>query len=459
MNPFNWNSVTFSKATVEAITTNPTDCRLLRGNENLFSKVEDLDSTEPDKKESAIKQVKEEVRALSAQWLKMQNVCALMGAGASRYVTGFVGSEMYGRIKKIIEKRESQKHITEIEKYSSDVSNIGKDFETFLSQLVSIDKLIRNGNKPLDKLEIDIKNAKLEKNDFSKLILDIERAITVLCNVVPTSDTAEEPTPHDVFVSKLVARDPQQGRGKIFTTNYDTLIERALDRMGIEYLDGFIGTVKRRFDPSVYDLDFYYPGEISEGRVRRYDKVLHLYKIHGSINWRRVTPNFGNPYGISYSSTRIPLESEALEKPALIDSILTDEQLSILPTSGKYGESITMPYAHLFRSFAQALKSPQTVCFVIGYSGWDSHVNQIIEDALTNPGFVCIIVNPSLTDWSKELLKADCCGRVYAFEGEWGKFEWFATEVLPNVEIMKTDMAIAKTFRELQKYRIDKEKE
>jgi hypothetical protein len=261
--------------------------------------------------------------------------------------------------------------------------------------------------------------------------------------------------PQEAFLAKLVARDPQQGRARIFTTNYDTLIEQAMDRLGIIYSDGFSGIVHRRFNPTAYDLDFYYPGEVSEGRVRRYDKVIQLYKLHGSINWRSSTLQAGDPFGIHFDSRPLPNEEKVLKEPNLLDSALgeTEASLGILPISTKYGETLTMPYAHLFRLMFASFKEPQTVCFIIGYKGWDKHINRIVEDSLTNPSFNCVFVDPSLSEWAKALLNADYCGRVYAFEGEWGKFENFAINVFPDVEMLKTDLMIAKTMRDLEKIR------
>ena len=62
--------------------------------------------------------------------------------------------------------------------------------------------------------------------------------------------------------------------------------EQAIERLGIQYFDGFSGRANARFDPSVYGLDIHYPGEVAEGRVRRFDKFLHFYKLHGSIHWQ-----------------------------------------------------------------------------------------------------------------------------------------------------------------------------
>ena len=63
----------------------------------------------------------------------------------------------------------------------------------------------------------------------------------------------------------------------------------------------------RRFNPAAYDLDYYFPGGVGEGRVRRYHKVVRLYKLHGSINWRRCPDASAlSPYGIRYEPGLLP---------------------------------------------------------------------------------------------------------------------------------------------------------
>ena len=109
-----------------------------------------------------------------------------------------------------------------------------------------------------------------------------------------------------------------------------------------------------------------------------------------------------------------------------------------------------MPFAHLFRSFGQALEQPQTVLFIIGYSGWDAHINQVVQDALTNPGFTCVILGPTTSKWASTLTRADYTGRVYCVAGEWGTFEFFALQVLPDLEVLRTEIAVARTLRELR---------
>ena len=228
-----------------------------------------------------------------------------------------------------------------------------------------------------------------------------------------------------------------------------------MDRLGIFYWDGFSGSVSRRFNPATYALDLHYPGEATEGPVRKYDKVLQLFKLHGSINWRRSDTVTQNPYGVVFDTRPIPTEPQVKDSQENSEDLLStvfnsSQRLAILPTAAKYGESLPMPFAHLFRAMAQALQEPQTVLFVLGYSGWDTHINQVIQDALTNPGFTCVIIDPSPTDWARNLTKADFCGRIYSFGGEWGKFEFFAAEIMPDLEVLRTDIEIARTLKDLR---------
>ncbi|MCX8112196.1 MAG: hypothetical protein N3E49_03220 [Bacteroidia bacterium] len=63
-------------------------------------------------------------------------------------------------------------------------------------------------------------------------------------------------------------------------------------------LDGFVGMQCRVFRLEVYEQDLYFPVETTEGRIHRFDRVLHLYKLHGSITWKASKPTLENPYGI-----------------------------------------------------------------------------------------------------------------------------------------------------------------
>lgn len=424
---------------------------VFRGQENWLRR---LNSAEPDT-------LIQETKALIARWLKMQNVCVLGGAGMSYYVGGFVGSGLLTRIQELLKGTAAGKTLEKALAFASDPSAVSKEFESLLSQLSG---LVAFGSElsPLDKLPVMELFAKagFDTDELTLLIRYMEASIAIICDMTlpasPLTLSDAELNAHEVFVAKLVGRDPQQGRARVFTTNYDTLLEQAMDRLGVIYCDGFSGTVERRFNPASYDIDFHYPGETTEGRVRRYDKVLQLYKLHGSVTWTRSAPTFSEPFGVGFRQPRFPsfdslTKATLEERTKTLDAAFPENSgLAILPTASKYGQTLAMPYAHLFRSFSHALRQPQTVLFVIGYSGWDSHINQLIEDALSNPGFTCVLIDPVPSRWARRVLAADYSGRVYCFGGEWGRFEVFTSQLMPDLDVLETDLQIAKTLRNLQ---------
>ncbi|MGD0651489.1 MAG: SIR2 family protein [Verrucomicrobiia bacterium] len=62
---------------------------------------------------------------------------------------------------------------------------------------------------------------------------------------------------------------------EIFTTNYDLLLEEAMEESRVPYFDGFAGSRRAFFDPHAIEED---PLPARWARV---------WKLHGSINWRQ----------------------------------------------------------------------------------------------------------------------------------------------------------------------------
>lgn len=185
---------------------------------------------------------------------------------------------------------------------------------------------------------------------------------------------------HEELMRRILLRPTTLPRCKVFTTNYDLLLERALDNLGVLYFDGFLGTLDRTLRTESYHYDLYYPGETTEGRVSRVDRVLHLYKMHGSINWRRR----------STASLDVSIRHTVPE-----DSEYGD--VMIYPSPLKLAEMNGYPYSEMFRHFSSHINQPQSVLFSIGYSFQDAHINRLIYQALSIPSFVLIIVVPGIS--------------------------------------------------------------
>lgn len=449
-------------------------CWLLRGRGNylIHRRQSWLQTGEDDDRRRELRsEMMQEVRALFARWLRMQNIVVLTGAGTSVCAGGRLGKDLLSGARELLRGRPTA---ALLDRLVSCCDEAKLNFEEFLSYLSAVRRCLRGSvssfNKPFAvSLPCDGDGPEpLTLAGLDGLIADLEMAIAAMCSPRLTprdlADPQSEANPHLAFVGKIVSRDARLSRAKLCTLNYDTLFEQAMDLLHVLYADGFTGRVERHFNPASFDLDYYFPGQIAEGRVRRYDKFLHLYKLHGSVDWRKSDAAPENVHGVTWCGKALINEGDVREGRAQLEQVFAGHcvgpteclgdgnhlGLGILPTSGKYGETIAMPYAHLFRLFAQAVQSPNTVLLVMGYSGWDEHVNRIIEDALTNPSFTIVIVDVRLSDWAKRMLRSDRCERAYALVGEWGKFERFAVDVLPDVEQMETQIEVAKQLRQLR---------
>jgi len=274
--------------------------------------------------------------------------------------------------------------------------------------------------------------------DFEATADDLQKAIRyatkTLADTVRLPVEGKERGLHAfrMFCRKVLTRPLNLRRACIFTLNYDTLLEQAADAEGVVLVDGFNGTLKRVFRPETYDQDLYFPAQTTEGRVHRYDRVLHLYKLHGSLTWSSEEPGLDNPYGVA-----------AWPEPK-------SECPLIYPTPSKFGEVLGMPYAELFRRFAASVVRPQSTLFVIGYGFGDEHVNAIIRQALAVPSFTLVIVDPSPgSDFAIQLRELDD-SRVGILSGmTLGTFAGFVRHALPDLREDEIQAKVHETWRAL----------
>lgn len=269
--------------------------------------------------------------------------------------------------------------------------------------------------------------------DLDKCILHATHALARACRL-PITGRENGLTTLRILLRKLLTRPLNLKRVNVFTLNYDTLIEQASDAEGIVLLDGFVGTHRRIFRPESYEQDLYFPAETTEGRVHRFDRVLHLYKLHGSISWVTDRPTSDNPYGVT---------AKAFD---------TDRSRSLLvyPTPAKYGETLGMPYSELFRRFAAMLVRPQSVLFVVGYGFGDEHVNSIIRQALAVPSFTLVVVDPRPKSEFVSKLREQKDHRIWIAEGPTlGTLSGFAYNLLPDLRDEEIRKKVVATHRAL----------
>ena len=183
----------------------------------------------------------------------------------------------------------------------------------------------------------------------------LDRAICdCVCSLVsaplPRSDT-----PYHVLASWIQAI-PRDKPVEIFTTNYDLLLEQALEERGVPYFDGFVGS-----HSAFLDLESMAEDDLPPRWTR-------LWKIHGSINWWMTAQN------------KIRRSRDLVE----------GEQLLIYPSHLKYDQSRQMPYYAMLDRLRVFLRSDQCVLLTCGYSFGDEHINAYIGQGLAgNPNAAC----------------------------------------------------------------------
>ena len=308
------------------------------------------------------------------------------------------------------------------------------NLEEYLTRLQTWRAAVTDSTSQLT-LVLDSGTLVLNKIHVDQLILELDRALTSLCDL-PLPETIEPLKHHRRFIKKTLTRPLNLRRANLFTLNYDTLLEQAADAEGAVLVDGFVGTLRRVFRPESYDLDFYFPAQTTEGRVHRFDRALHLYKLHGSITWHRTTEDWQNPYGLFAT---------------FFDETRADDDVLIYPTPLKYGQTLGLPYSELFRRFSSSIAQPQSVLFTIGYGFGDDHVNSLIRQALAIPSFTLVIVDPAPSSQFVKKLKDANDERVWIVGGwELGTFENFVDKLLPDLREEEITANVMKTYGSLQ---------
>lgn len=313
------------------------------------------------------------------QYLEVRNLSILIGNGCSiplgAPLIGDVASLVPEFLKSPFSLADSSKQSQALETLDVFLPKAGKiGIEPLLTALANIqanEKLLRR-TSAVDGEEVTAEDARCLEQLLKKWLF-------LRCKTVSDAPDADLKF-HEELLRRVLLRSTTLPRAKIFTLNYDLVIERALDNLGVLYFDGFLGTINRTLRTESYHYDLYYPGETTEGRVTRVDRVLHLYKLHGSINWRRhgtqgadVIIRHGRPDDAEYGD------------------------VMIYPSPLKVTEMNGYPYSEMFRHLSVQIHQPQSVLMVIGYRFQDSHVNRLIYQALSIPSFVLVIVTPSLS--------------------------------------------------------------
>ena len=273
-----------------------------------------------------------DLRLALGQNFKLDHICFLFGNGCSIYA--------------------GSKSTTEFK--MSDVVDEDK-----LSEIKTvIDKISDKGTE-------EQLNALLTIQEFYHIVGDEkEEIVATLINAIKehllktyvNSVKYRELNLHEAMLMKLRSFG-SLGKVNLYTTNYDLAFEYILDKLGVEYANGFTGFVNRKFDPKSLQAA----------------KTAKLVKIHGSVNWvfderdkviKEIQPRFSDDGTVDVADS---------------------EHVLIYPTAQKLYQTYNAPYSELMRSMLDGFESQRNVILVLGYRYADEHINEILFKAVANP--------------------------------------------------------------------------
>lgn len=246
---------------------------------------------------------------------------------------------------------------------------------------------------------------------------------------------------YQAFYRKLSQRSRSLPRPAVATTNYDLFNEIAMDRLGVPYINGFMGSVERIFNPASFRYTIAQRLDTSSQRWTSLDNLVYFLKLHGSLNWH------------STNTGLFPVEERPLSESADRGAGL------IYPTPAKQNASFAAPYSDMFREFQSKVVQEQSALVVVGYSFGDEHVNNIIYQALTVPTFRLVIFTKPEVDGESgnaHVKQLQDLGdpRIWIIgsneaESEWKAhyFKEFVEDIMPAGEVDAADEAVDKVRR------------
>ena len=238
---------------------------------------------------------------------------------------------------------------------------------------------------------------------------------------------SQEPrlTHHIEFVTRLARRSDRPVR--VFSLNYDPLVERAADGARVRLINGFQGFEHSFFAPESFEERI---GQIrGTYKARQFDETaspVQLLKLHGSLGWYECPTR-----GIRQCAfgSDLPIGT----KPLLVP-----------PQRRKVADTLHQPYSALWTAFRQSLvhgPNPVNRLACIGYGFSDEHVNDVIRIALSRTDFTLLVFTRFLSDaawlqWSGEhnavIVTENRCslnGRIGPGHDDYWRFETLCSEV------------------------------
>lgn len=269
----------------------------------------------------------------------------LFGAGISMkdgkgddLIPGIV--EMTGEVLKVYTEKNEKAAVKAI-KNELENEEVDMNIESFLSKISEKERAV--GSERLSGL--DAKGLTSLRDKAESKIKEMV-SVHVGAGGELDKDLAERNIGHYEF-ARWIKNADRDSSVEIFTTNYDYLLELALEEYKIPYFDGFVGNYNAFFYPEWIEVDT---------STREWVK---LWKLHGSLGWKK-------------------------EGDGIIRTARNDNSAIIYPSFLKYDHSRKQPYLSYMDRLSRFVRQEDSVLFVCGHSFMDQHINDTILTALSS---------------------------------------------------------------------------
>lgn len=198
----------------------------------------------------------------------------------------------------------------------------------------------------------------------------VQEAELAILDRVDFVNSRTELDAHTSFIQKIGRRGNRKPRARFFTTNYDLCFEEAARRHRFTVIDGFSHGLEQIYDPNHFFHDIVRRDAVKNA-PDYIENVFHLYKLHGSIDWRRI-------------DGEIVRSRTTNGSPVLI-----------YPRSSKYQEAFEAPYLDMIGALQSALREPDTAVVVSGFGFNDDHLSRPIISAIeANMSLRLVVCDP-----------------------------------------------------------------
>ena len=234
-----------------------------------------------------------------------------------------------------------------------------------------------NANKhvarALDHIRFNYQN---HNHSYSKFIDSIVTLKNILYDLIfseyrLTGDSKLFDTIYGVIYDKIKSLDSNV-QLYVFTTNYDQVVEKYYTDHDINYYDGFIN--KKNLTYKIYDGKF----------DTNVDVENHLYKLHGSLNWKKNKKNN-------------EIQSHGPEQ-----QLIGYDDVMIEPTLSPKNEESEEPFHTYSKQFEKFIMNNR-YCIVIGFSFRD--YEKIFANFIKNNGTLIIISKSGKTNFVDNCIK------------------------------------------------------